>query len=198
MSLLCLWWNVSYIQTRWPSDATHSVSNTRAADETGPNFEGPYRVEWLDDSDVAFSIRWLSDNYLIIIWFREFTFFNFKNCYAPFSLGSKAQKTATAGTQRRCRKRTQPPSDDKMTALQRRIKSSRYLAGVTFHPPIVTYVIYSSDTTITDSQDIMKSEKDDCLFSLVLTAGSSPQQSISARREQVPFSMAIGNGERMI
>ena len=36
-----------------------------------------------------------------------------------------------------------------------------------------------------------------CLFSLVLIAGSSPQKSISARREQIPFSMAIGNGELM-
>ena len=35
------------------------------------------------------------------------------------------------------------------------------------------------------------------LFSLVLIAGTSPQKSISARREQVPFSMAIGNGELM-
>ena len=35
------------------------------------------------------------------------------------------------------------------------------------------------------------------LFSLVLKAGTSPQKSISARREQVPFSMAIGNGELM-
>ena len=33
-----------------------------------------------------------------------------------------------------------------------------------------------------------------CLFSLVLIAGTSPQKSISARREQVPFSMAIVNG----
>ena len=30
-----------------------------------------------------------------------------------------------------------------------------------------------------------------------LTAGSSPQKSLSARREQVPFSMAIGNGKLM-
>ena len=36
-----------------------------------------------------------------------------------------------------------------------------------------------------------------CLFSLALIAGTSPQKSISARREQVPFSMAIGNGELM-
>ena len=36
-----------------------------------------------------------------------------------------------------------------------------------------------------------------CLFSLVLIAGSSPQKSFSARREQVPFSIAIGNGELM-
>ena len=36
-----------------------------------------------------------------------------------------------------------------------------------------------------------------CLFGLVLIAGTSPQKSISARREQVPFSMAIGNGELM-
>ena len=36
-----------------------------------------------------------------------------------------------------------------------------------------------------------------CLFSIALTAGTSPQKSISARREQVPFSMAIGNGELM-
>ena len=36
-----------------------------------------------------------------------------------------------------------------------------------------------------------------CLFSLVLIAGTSPQKSISARREQVPFSMAIGNRELM-
>ena len=36
-----------------------------------------------------------------------------------------------------------------------------------------------------------------CLFSLVLIAGTSLQKSISARREQVPFSMAIGNGELM-
>ena len=35
------------------------------------------------------------------------------------------------------------------------------------------------------------------LFSLVLIAGTSPQKSISARREQVPFSMAIGNVELM-
>ena len=35
------------------------------------------------------------------------------------------------------------------------------------------------------------------LLSLVLIAGTSPQKSISARREQVPFSMAIGNGELM-
>ena len=34
-------------------------------------------------------------------------------------------------------------------------------------------------------------------FRLVLIAGSSPQKSLSARREQVPFSMAIGNGELM-
>ena len=36
-----------------------------------------------------------------------------------------------------------------------------------------------------------------CLFSLALIAGTSPQKSISARREQVPLSMAIGNGELM-
>ena len=30
-----------------------------------------------------------------------------------------------------------------------------------------------------------------CLFSLALIAGTSPQKSISARREQVPFSMAM-------
>ena len=36
-----------------------------------------------------------------------------------------------------------------------------------------------------------------CLFSLALIAGTSPQKSISARREQVQFSMAIGNGELM-
>ena len=36
-----------------------------------------------------------------------------------------------------------------------------------------------------------------CLFSLALIAGTSPQKSISARREQVLFSMAIGNGELM-
>ena len=35
------------------------------------------------------------------------------------------------------------------------------------------------------------------LFSLVLIAGTSPEKSISARREQVPFSMAIGNWELM-
>ena len=34
-------------------------------------------------------------------------------------------------------------------------------------------------------------------FRVVLIAGSSPQKSLSARREQVPFSMAIGNGELM-
>ena len=34
-------------------------------------------------------------------------------------------------------------------------------------------------------------------FSLALIAGTSPQKSISARREQVPFSMAMGNGELM-
>ena len=37
-----------------------------------------------------------------------------------------------------------------------------------------------------------------CLFSLALIAGTSPQKSISARREQVPFNMAIGNGELML
>ena len=36
-----------------------------------------------------------------------------------------------------------------------------------------------------------------CLFSLALIAGTSPQKSVSARKEQVPFSMAIGNGELM-
>ena len=36
-----------------------------------------------------------------------------------------------------------------------------------------------------------------CLFSLALIVGTSPQKSIGARREQVPFSMAIGNGELM-
>ena len=36
-----------------------------------------------------------------------------------------------------------------------------------------------------------------CLLSLVLIAGTSPQKSISARREQVAFRMAIGNGELM-
>ena len=36
-----------------------------------------------------------------------------------------------------------------------------------------------------------------CLFSLALIAGTSPQKSVSARREQVPFSKAIGNGELM-
>ena len=36
-----------------------------------------------------------------------------------------------------------------------------------------------------------------CLFSLALIAGTSPQKSVSARREQVPFSMAIGNEELM-
>ena len=36
-----------------------------------------------------------------------------------------------------------------------------------------------------------------CLFSLVLIAGTSPQKSIGARREQVPFSMTIENGELM-
>ena len=35
------------------------------------------------------------------------------------------------------------------------------------------------------------------VFRLILIAGSSPQKSLSARREQVPFSMAIGNGELM-
>ena len=36
-----------------------------------------------------------------------------------------------------------------------------------------------------------------CLFCLALIAGTSPRKSISARREQVPFSMAIGNMELM-
>ena len=36
-----------------------------------------------------------------------------------------------------------------------------------------------------------------CLFSFVLIAGTSPQKSISAGREQVPFTMAIGNWELM-
>ena len=35
------------------------------------------------------------------------------------------------------------------------------------------------------------------LFSLALIAGTSPQKSISARREQVAFRMAKGNGELM-
>ena len=35
------------------------------------------------------------------------------------------------------------------------------------------------------------------VFRLVLIAGSSPQKSLRARREQVPFSMAIGNRELM-
>ena len=38
---------------------------------------------------------------------------------------------------------------------------------------------------------------DVCLFSLALIAGTSPQKSISARREQVLFGMAIGNAELM-
>ena len=35
------------------------------------------------------------------------------------------------------------------------------------------------------------------LFSSVLMTGTSPQKSIGARREQVPFSMTIENGELM-
>ena len=43
----------------------------------------------------------------------------------------------------------------------------------------------------------MKRDGPVCLFSLALIAGTLPQKSISAQREQVPFSMAIGNGVLM-